>query len=208
MSRNLSTNLKSASQSRYLNMLIFVKLELDSGTIYLHNGIGTYNFDSNNYLGVGDFGSIDTVEESTGLSPYSLTLILSGLDSDLLDEVQNQDYYLRPVTVFVGALNENMSLSATPDVLFSGFMDSADVSLGEENAIRLKCESDLSIFDKSNNSRFSDADLQREFPGDLFLQYAEEMVDATIIWRGTAQRNTGSINVYQDDYDYGDYYDF
>ncbi len=208
MSRNLSANLKSASQSRYLNMLIFVKLELDSGTIYLHNGIGTYTFDSNAYLGVGDFGSIDTIEEGAGLSPYSLTLMLSGLDSDLLDEVQNQNYYLRPVTVYVGALNEDMSLSATPDELFAGFMDSADVSLGEENAIRLKCESDLSIFDQSNNSRFSDADLQNEYPGDLFLQYAEDMIDATIIWRGTAQRNTGSINVFPADYDYGDYYDF
>jgi hypothetical protein len=194
MTRDISAALKARAQSQHFTMLVFVQLEFDSGTIYMHNGIGNYSFGGHTYGGVGAFGAIDAVQEGDDLSPYSITLILSGLDADLMDEVQNQDYYLRPVTVLVGSLDADMQLVADPDEMWSGFMDSADFSLGDENSIRITCESHMAVFDQSNNARYSDADLQREYNGDLFMQYAEEMVEATVVWRGQGQSKVYNPN--------------
>lgn len=185
MSRNLSTELITEIESDTIRFLLFVKLEFDSGTIYLHNGIGTLTWDSNDWLGVGDFGSIEQIQEGTELSPYSLVLLLSGLDASLMDEALNQDYYLRPVTLYFGSLDTSTgALVADPDELWSGKMDSADVALGAVNGIRLTCESDFAVFDQANNSRYSDAHQQRDYPGDLLFQYMEQMVDTVLVWGG------------------------
>ena len=184
MSRGLNSLLVSEIESDFFRFILFVKLEFDSGTIYIHNGVGTLNWSSQDWDGVGDFGSIEPLEEGAELSPYSLVLMLTGLDSNLIDEVQNQDYYLRPITLYFGALNNSGALVADPDELWSGKMDTASVSLGDVNAIRLTCESDFALFDKASNMRYSDSHLQREYSGDLLFQYMEQMVDANVIWGG------------------------
>ena len=185
MSRGLSSSLITEIESEHVRFVLFVKLEFDSGTIYLHNGIGTLTWGSNDWLGVGDFGSIEQIEEGIELSPYSLVLLLSGLDSDLMDEAMNQDYYLRPITLYFGSLNLSTgALVADPDELWSGKMDTAEVSIGAVNGIRMTCESDFSVFDKANNSRFSDAHQQRDYPGDLIFQYMEQMIDTIVVWGG------------------------
>lgn len=184
--RGLTPSLIAAIESTGFRYSLFVKLEFDSGTIYLHNGVGVLTWDSNDWQGVGDLGGIEPVEEGTELSPYSLVLTLSGLDADLMDEVMNQDYYLRPVTMYFGALDSAGALVADPDELWSGDMQTADVALGTLNGIRLTCESEFAMFERANNSRYSDTHLQREFSGDLFLQYAEQMEERQVVWGGSA----------------------
>lgn len=183
--RGLSTALVTAADSAHVRLLTFAKLELDSGTLYLHNGVGTYTWGSVDWLGLGDFGGVSAIEESEELSPFEVTLVLSGLDTSMMDEVMNQDYYLRPVTLYLGALNVGTGvLVDDPDEVWSGFMDSASVTLGEDNAIALTCESEFAIFNKSNDRAFTDADLQSEYPGDLFFEFLASMIDAVIVWRG------------------------
>lgn len=190
MSRGLAGALVTAAESNHIRPLIFVKLEFDSGTMYLHDGIGTFTWSdpddgSQDWLGLGDFGGISGVEESTELSPFEINLVLSGIDADNMDEVLNQQFYLRPVTVYMGALNvETGVLVADPDEVWSGFMDKSAVTLGEENAIAVTCESELSMFERSNGRVYSDADLQAEYSGDLWFEYLPSMTNAKIIWRG------------------------
>lgn len=197
--RALSTAVITEIESATLRFVLFVKLEFDSGTIYLHNGIGTLTWGSNDWLGVGDFGSIEQIEEGVELSPYSLVLLLSGLDSSLMDEAMNQDYYLRPITLYFGSLDTSTgALVDDPDELWSGKMDTAEVSIGTVNGIRLTCESDFAVFDKANQSRFSDAHQQRDYSGDLIFQYMEQMVDTVVVWGGKKMVVGGNSPQYTD----------
>jgi len=193
--RGLSSALQAAADSDHVRLLMFVKLGLDSGTLYLHNGVGSLTWGSNAWLGVGDFGGISSIEESDQISPFEVTLTLSGLDQDMMDEVMLENYFLRPVSIYMGALNTATgALLADPDEIWSGFMDSASVTLGEENAIMLTCESEFALFDKSNDSAFSDADLQSKFAGDLFFEFLPSMADAVVVWRGE-RVTTGTGNM-------------
>ena len=63
MTRGLPTAVETALAQPYVSIVTFAKLEFPSGTIYVHNSIGTYNWDSQDWLGVGDLGSISQVEE-------------------------------------------------------------------------------------------------------------------------------------------------
>jgi hypothetical protein len=66
--RSIDAALKSAAQSAEFGYIVFVALDFPSGYLYVHNGVGTYTFGGNDYLGVGAFGSIDTIEETTSLN--------------------------------------------------------------------------------------------------------------------------------------------
>lgn len=182
MSRGLNSLLVAETTSDIVRLLFFVDLEFDSGTLYVHNGIGSITWGGNTYQGVGDFGAVEAVEETSDVSPVSLVLILSGLDVDLMDEVLGQDYYLRPIKLYIGAVSVAGALLADPDRIWSGKMDTAEVQVGQSNSIRLSCENDFILFERTNGRRYTDSDLQNEYPGDLFFEYIDEMVDKEVIW--------------------------
>ena len=43
MTRGFSTAVNTALQAQNVNLVMFAKLEFPSGTLYVHNGLGTYN---------------------------------------------------------------------------------------------------------------------------------------------------------------------
>lgn len=193
MSRGIAPAVtNSVISERHIRLVTFAKIQLDSGTLYLHDSVGTFTWadpvdGSQAWLGLGDFGGIGAVEENRTMSGYELNLILSGLDATMLDEVINQNYQGRGVTIYLGALDlSNGSLLATPNEIWSGVMDVGRVSLGagDDNAIQITCESDFARLEDINGRTFTDADLQAEYTGDTFLQYLPAMEDARIVWRG------------------------
>jgi hypothetical protein len=193
--RDLSSQLIAASDSEVVSLVYFVKLELDTGTLYLHSSVGAIEFDSQTWSGLGDFGSISAIEESDEGRPLDLTLVLSGLDTNMMNEVLNQDYYLRDVTIYLGALDvDTYELKADPDEIWSGFMDTATTTLGEQNTINIQCENEFAVFNKPNGSAFSDADLQQDYSGDLFFEFLPSMTDAVVVWRGD-EATTGTRDV-------------
>ena len=193
LDRGLDAATTTAITAATVAPVTFVKLELDSGTLYLHNSIGTVTWDSQDWLGLGDFGGINSVQESNTLSAYEVEMVLSGLDSALMDEVLNQPYYLRPVTVYMGAFDTaDFTLVSDPTVLWEGAIDSARAVLGGSNSIVLSCESEFMALDKSNGALFSDSDLQKRYPGDKFLRWASATEDVEIRWGDSSFTTTGS----------------
>jgi hypothetical protein len=191
MSRDINAALLTASTDEVFRPVVFVDLGFDSGTVYVHNGIGTITWGGNPYLGVGDFGAIDAIDEGPDISPYSITLMLSGLDSSLMDEAENQDYYLRPIAIYLGGLDADGALVADPDEIWSGFMDVMEYVIGSENAIKLTCESAMAVFDRVNASLYTNESQQAAHTGDTIFEYLTQMQDAKLNWNGKGVTNFG-----------------
>ena len=180
----------TAAESADVSPITFLKLEYDSGTLYLHDGVGTYTWadpvdGSQDWLGVGEFGGISGIEESSILSSFEIELVLSGIDADQMDEVLNQDFLDREITIYVGTLNRQTgALNGTPSQQWHGTCDPARTTHGEQNAIMITAEHELAILDRRNGRTYSDADLQGEYSGDLFCEYLPSMENARLAWRG------------------------
>lgn len=184
MSRGFPSNVLTALSAQHVVLVTFTKLEFPSGTLYLHNSIGTYTWGGNDWLGVGDLGEISQIEEGAEISPYKITLSLSGLDPDISGAALTEDYYLQPVTVYLGVLDADDALLADPTVVFEGAMDQMTVSVGAQggDVISLTAESELARFNKASNLKYTSAQLQDDFAGDLGFDLMADIDGAKLRW--------------------------
>ena len=164
--------------------MTFAELQFPSGTLYLHNSIGTYTWGGQDWLGVGDLGEISQIEEGADISPYKITLSLSGLDATISGAALTEDYYMHPVKVYLGVLDADDALLADPTVVWEGAMDQMNVSIGASggDVISLTAESELARFDRASNLKYTDAQLQSDFSGDLAFEFLADIDGAKIRW--------------------------
>ena len=294
MTRGLPTDVETALAQPYVSIVTFAKLEFPSGTIYVHNSIGTYTWDSIvagsfvegttytitslgttdftligaasntvgvtftpttaiagslvtgttykitsvgttdftaigasantigvifqatgagtgdgtvsavgagdgtadiNWLGVGDLGAIGKVQEGQDVSPYAITLTLNGLDPTISSAALTEDYFMHPVTVWLGVLDENDELIEDPSQIWAGFMDQMNITVGADggDAIQLIAESELSKFDKSANLMYTNAAQQAKSSTDLFFSHLHKIEGAKITWGARLSGTGGTL---------------
>lgn len=203
MSRGFPSNVLTALSSDHVALVTFAKLEFPSGTLYLHNSIGTYTWGGNDWLGTGDLGEISQLEEGAEISPYKISLSLSGLDATISGAALTEDYYLQPVTVYLGVLDANDALIANPTVVWEGAMDQMELSVGaaDGDTIVLTAESELARFDKASNLKYTDAQLQSDFSGDLAFEFMADIEGAKIRWGDANSDSIAGVSNAQNMYD-------
>jgi len=195
MSRGLSTAVVNALKADVVRPITFAKLDFSSSTLYLHDSIGTFTWGGNDWLGVGDFGSVSSIEEGADIAPYSITLTLSGIDSTIADigTAGTEDYFLRDVDIYLGLLDEDEALLEDPNKIWSGFMDVMTLTAGSQgnDLIQLTCESEMAKINRSRNLKYTHAEQQRANSSDLFFEYLHEIAGAKILWKDSNSGNLG-----------------
>ena len=164
--------------------VVFLSLAFDSGTLYLHTDLGDITTLGQTWTGVGDLGSISGIEESIKYTPFTVSMRLSGLDSDVLDEALGENYFEREATVYLGFRDViTGDLKAAPDEMSLSYIDIMQiVDDSGAIAIELSAESEISDWDEAPLEYYTDTQLQEDYPGDLLLQYLPQMKEAKIIW--------------------------
>ena len=184
MSRAFGAESAAAFIQPNVSIITFVMMDFTSGIVRIHNGLGTYTWGGEEWIGVGSLGAVSQFEEGADVSPYGITLSLSALDADVSGEALNQNYFMRPVNIYIGALSADDELLNDPLQIWSGHMDVMTVTAGAENdTITIKCESELAAFDRSSNLKYTDQTQQRFYPGDVFFNFLPKIEGAKIKWR-------------------------
>jgi len=195
--RTLDADLKAGAESFAFKYIVFAKLAFPSGTVAVHNGVGTYSFGGDDYIGVGSFGSIDVIEDTLELKSNPVNLVLSSIPPEIIDGIKVDDVFGRDADIFLGALNEHGELQGTPDNWYSGHMETVELTLGEIDGIKIRLQSRASRLQLRNNKRYTLEDHQVDFPGDLFFEFLPFVMEAEVVWGGERVRfgfvNTAGI---------------
>jgi hypothetical protein len=166
-------------------------LDFASGIVRIHNSLGTYTWGGEDWVGIGSLGTVSQLEEGADVSPYGITLTLSALDADVSGAALDENYFMRPVEIYIGALSADDELLNAPLQMWAGHMDVMNVTAGAENdQITIKCESELAAFDRSSNLKYTNQSQQEFYPGDLFFNFLPKIEGAKIRWR---DRSSDSI---------------
>ena len=188
MSRALSAEMLAVATADIVRPIYLVKAEFDSTppedrNLYLWSGFGDLTFNGKNYLGVGNLLSISAVDESTDLTATGASIVLSGIQSPLLAIARDEDYQGRPITIYLGALDDTGDLIASPTVLFSRFMDVMTIAeAGETSTISVTAENKLIAFDRSYVRRYTAEDQKIDYPNDMGFEFVAKIADQEIIW--------------------------
>ena len=198
--RTISATNETAFLAPNVKMVIFARLDFSSGVQRFHTEIGSKTavhpiFGSEVYTGIGTFGGIGgEVRESTQGAPIGITLVLTGVSPTLIATTLTDDYFRRDADVMVGLEDENGDLIDDPEILFSGYMDSVQISFAKNSAtLQMSLESRGTNFLSASDLRFCDEELQRAFPGDLGGEYIFRMGDLVLRWGSNNVTGSGIL---------------
>jgi len=182
-----SANATAAAQNVFA-MVTLADLNFASGTLYVHDGLGTLNFNGNAYQGLGQYGRVDAISEDLNNTAKPVQLTLSGVEPGLVSSAMTENYQGQVVTLYVGPLDVNtMQWIATPETVWEGRMDYMTIDIQESAAtIRMNCEHRLNR--EPLIARYTDQDQQLAHSGDNFFN---------LLWQiPLASANWGSVNIF------------
>ncbi len=182
--RTLDVDLEAGARSPDFRYIVFVQLSFTLGVVYIHNGIGTYTWGGNDWLGVGAFGSIEPMEENLKLVDNPVVLALSSVTPEIIEAIKTEDIYHKSADVYVGTLNDEDELIGTPTNWITGYMDAASISMGEEDGIAISIQTFAARLRRRNNKRYTLEDHQDDHPGDVFFSFLHLLQDLEVNWGG------------------------
>lgn len=170
---------KAINEGYYL--VVASRLDLKSGVVRAHTGVGNIIIAGEIYQGVGQFGAIESVGENMTTSPQQLIMKLSGFDSSLIGGVMNERVRGRNAQLMLVALNEEAKPTLA-EVLFAGQISTIGVTTGEENEIAVTVSNRFERWSYGLPDRFTDESWSKRKKGDRIFRYVAQMADRAIYW--------------------------
>jgi hypothetical protein len=189
MTRGLTNAAATAAQAEVVMRTVAVELLFDSGPVRVNGSPVSITIGGQEFLGLGTLGSISEIAEEAGLQSAGITLALSGIPSDAVALALAEPYQDRRGTVWEVWLDRATGqLISDPALIFRGRMDQMNVLLGAQNVVEVTLEDRLTDMDRPNLARSTDEDQQRDYPGDIGLQFVSATVEKEIVWPAASWR--------------------
>ncbi|MEY2653658.1 MAG: hypothetical protein RLZZ524_686 [Pseudomonadota bacterium] len=182
MSRSLTGAADTAIASGNVPALILIEMDFSSGFLRVNNSAVDITWNSYEWLGVGQLGSIDTIKEGAGLEAHGLSFRISGVPQANVAVALTQDYQGRDCRVYLAPLTAAHAVIVDPVLVWSGRLDTMDINLGKTATITVAAESRLADWDRPRVRRYNQEDQQIDYPDDLGFEFVPQMVDKQIVW--------------------------
>jgi hypothetical protein len=187
--RTITGTNETAILSKVVRPVYFARLDFASGVERYHTEIGPITathpvFGAESYTGIGDFGGIegDVTETVDGVN-QTVGLMISGVKAAMINLALTDNFFMRDAEIMLGFMDESKSLLDDPEILYSGFMSTADIALDQGlGQIALTLESRAVKLNRASDWRFTDEDKQIEVNGDLMGEYIYRMTDLQLTW--------------------------
>jgi hypothetical protein len=181
MPRNLPALMITAATSNALALCWLLDVQLASGTAHVWTSIGSLNWNGNTYQGVGSFGAVGDISESSDVKAPGTVVQLSGIDPTLLPDCLTDIQQGAPATVWLGLFSAGAIVATYP--AFAGTVDKAPIGMGVETAtIQLNLETRMTNLQRATNRRYTMADQRLYYSGDIGFSWVEIQNDIALLW--------------------------
>lgn len=188
MSRDITAAAKTAAEAEIVRVIGLAKFDFSSAAVLVtsapYNVVYDIDSDGNDetFTGVGALGKVAPVAEQGELQSNALSFELSGVDSALLSTALNEQYQGRDAFLWLALFDTDQVIIDDPVLIFSGLMDTMDISAGAEGIIVLTAQSRLAKWEDPTGLRFNNAAQQATYANDKGLEFVEAMVEKEIVW--------------------------
>jgi len=179
MSRDLTVTTISSISDDVVYPFFAVELLFDGdNAIRMWTGVGSITVGGNEYIGVGSILNVSAIEETAEMAVKGATITLSGVSSEALFLALSEPYQGRVCNIYFGVTGEDVF-----NQIFSGYMDQMNiVDGGDTSNIELMVENRLIDLERARVARFTSGYQKSVYPGDLGLDFVEDLQDKDIVW--------------------------
>lgn len=177
----MRTGTPSAFSDDELSPFIGVEMEFDSGILRLWNGYIDLTIDGKAFVGSANLMAISGIEETGEIAAKGVNITLSGISTELISVALQENYQNRTARIYVGAIANDGSVASYQ--AFGGRMDVMTIEEnGETATISLSAENRLIDLERPRIRRYTSEDQKSLYPGDLGLDYVNDLQDKTLDW--------------------------
>jgi len=182
---------------------MFTEIAFADNTLYLYTGLDTftpagppYSASSTfpygqTFTGIGWLGKISSIPQTTKVQAQNVTIALSGIPSNLVNEAVDQVRIAGTMTVWIGFYDASGNLLKDPVQVFSGSLDVPSLTDdGTTSTIAITCENTLLSLNLAPNRRFDDPDQQLKVPGDLGFSFVQALQNIQLFWPAPSNEGT------------------
>jgi hypothetical protein len=184
MSRDLTPAVVAITESERVEPFLMFEGDFIDGEIRIWTGYGDINWNGQIWNGTGTLLSVSNVFEDNEVSAKGMTITLNGIPQEMIGLVLSDCRQGADGRVYLGFLSAGQIVS-DPILFFEGKLDVPVIDEGAEvSSISISYESRLIDLMRPRESRFTDEDQKREFPGDLGCEFVVSLQDKNIKWGG------------------------
>ena len=177
-----------------------VEADFTTGTVYYTTNAVSLTVGGHTYTGLGNMADVTGVTESEDTSVQKITLGFSVANPAILAATLGnvERYRWRPVRLYLQLIDTTYQPVGAPVLRFSGYMEPIKVTRqaappeGGPRTARLEMpcsKAGMSRARKAQGLRLTHAQQIARFPGDLGLQYMQELVEKPAVWLSRAFQN-------------------
>lgn len=175
--RNLSAGMQTAIAQATIRPVFLVSIEFgDSTVLYLNDRSFDISWDGKTWEGNGWLRPIKAIDETTEVRAVGCEITLSGTITQLISYTLTSARLKNKGKIWLGMLDENNALIATPYQLFAGKLDFPRIEINENDmSVLLAYESDLRGLERPNEFRYTDQSQKELYPSDKGFEYASSI---------------------------------
>ena len=182
MPRDIHNNVSKGVEGDF-SWVIMLEIQLDSGTVYVHTGVGSLDWDGATWQGVGSLARLSGLTESADGGDDRMTVGLSGLPietmPDFVTEFTEEDTTGRDWFMYFAMLDDDGDIENEDDVveLSAGLTGAVDLGDGDNRVVTLSLTTEAAQGRAKLFYRFTNEDQQKFFSGDLAFEFMNDLTD-------------------------------
>ena len=197
MTRPLPAAMATHLEDEDINWAVFLDLDLTGDRTRMWSGSGTINVLGVDWLGIGEFGSIAGVGEPTDLTEQTIQVALNMVPEDSIKDLiavfADNNQVGQAWTLHIAVFDEDLTLEGV-HTMNKGFINKVTfMDSSAFAAIQLELASDMTLLSRKHFRNMNNPQQQLLFPGDLGLEYVNDLDDELMWGFADKQKGVGKI---------------
>ena len=151
------------------------------GVIRNHTGVGNVVIGGQTYFGVGELGSIGSVESIGDANPATLEVSLVGIPSTVFNSVMSANIRGSNVTIYKVVYDQSGLVLAAAAVVV-GQVTNYSWEFSDTGAFSLEIGDEFTLYERPLQKFYTQSNWLADHEGDNFWQYVAQLSDREIYW--------------------------
>lgn len=153
-----------------------LEIELDDSTPRFSNGAWDTTYNGASFPSIGNWIAFSDISENTQMQIAEVTISLSGLSNEYFGYFVQTNFIDRPLRIYRQLWNDQDGVVGTFKIFEGRFKNAAVEDDGTNIIVAAVASNQFVDFERIAGRRTNDNEHQFFYPGDLFFEYADEVL--------------------------------